>query len=200
MKCGIYARVSMEETDSKDKRYQEPENQLQPLREWAKAKELEIYKEYVDRGSGKDANRPAFKEMLNEAMLRRFNIILVWRLDRFSRETMLMQVSRISELRERGIAIQSLTESWLDTSQNNPSSELILAVMAWSAAEERRRISERTKAGIARRRAIGQWRGGRPRKERGGAPTIEGKEGRSLKTENAPFLPPFNNADNSSLR
>jgi DNA invertase Pin-like site-specific DNA recombinase len=50
--------------------------------------------------------------------------------------------------------------------------------MTWVAGEERRKISERTKAGIAQRRAIGQWKGGRPRKERGGMPTIEDKKPR----------------------
>ena len=77
MKVAIYARVSMEEGDNKDKRYQEPENQLQPLREWAKAQGWEIANEYVDRCSGADHNRLNFKKMLNDAMLLRFNTILV---------------------------------------------------------------------------------------------------------------------------
>ncbi|KKL91780.1 hypothetical protein LCGC14_1891350, partial [marine sediment metagenome] len=45
---------------------------------------------------------------------------------------------------------------------------IILAIMSWMAAEERKKISDRTKAGIARRRAIGQWKGGRPKKKKGG--------------------------------
>jgi DNA invertase Pin-like site-specific DNA recombinase len=154
----------MEEGDSNDRRYQEPENQLEPLRTWAKALGLEITKEYVDRGTGKDANRPALREMLQEAMLRRFTIILVWKLDRFSREKMTVLLGRVTELRNRGIAIKSLTETWCDTSQDNPVSELMLAIFGWVAAEESRRISERTKAGIQRLRNIGQWKGGRPKK------------------------------------
>ena len=165
MKVCLYARVSMEEGDTKDRRYQEPENQLEPLREWAKRMDWEIVKEYVDRGSGADPNRQAFRLMLNEAMLLRFNNILIWKLDRFSRETLSVSVGRIQKLRERGIGIKSLTESWLDTDKENPTSELILAIMAWSAGEERRKISERTRAGIARRRAIGVWKGGRPKKK-----------------------------------
>lgn len=164
MKVALYARVSMEETDKENRRYQEPENQLKPLRDWALMNEWESVGEYVDRGSGADTTREQFRKLLNDAMLLKFNAILVWKLDRFSRENMSTLVGRIETLRNRGIAIKSLTETWLDTSKDNPMGELVLAVMSWAAAEERRKISERTKAGIARRRAIGQWKGGRPKK------------------------------------
>jgi len=163
MKIAIYARVSMDE-HKEDRRYQEPENQLVPLREWASKQGWDVYKEYVDKASGADPNRPMFRMMLQDAMLLRFDNILVWKLDRFSRETMSQVIGRIQRLRERSIGIKSFTESWLDTSKDNPMGELVLAIMSWAAAEERRKISERTKAGIAQRRAIGQWRGGRPRK------------------------------------
>ena len=46
--------------------------------------------------------------------------------------------------------------------------EVVLAIMSWAASEERRKISERTKAGIARLKAKGQWKGGRPRAVRPG--------------------------------
>jgi DNA invertase Pin-like site-specific DNA recombinase len=155
----------MEEGNTQDKRYQEPENQLEPLRDWAYKMGWEVHKEYVDRGSGADPNRMAFREMLQEAMLLRFQNVLVWKLDRFSRESLSVCIGRIQKLRERGIGVKSMTENWLDTGKDNPTSDLILAIMAWASAEERRKISERTRAGIARRRAIGQWRGGRPKKK-----------------------------------
>ena len=164
MKVCLYARVSLEEGDKNDRRYQEPENQLEPLREWAKRQGWEIIKEYIDRGSGADPNRPNFRLMLQEAMMMRFESILVWKLDRFSRENMSQVVGRIQKLRERGIGIKSMTEDWVNTSKDNPMSDLVLAVMAWAAAEERRKISERTKAGIQRKRNLGQWKGGRPKK------------------------------------
>jgi DNA invertase Pin-like site-specific DNA recombinase len=164
MKVCLYARVSLEEGNKEDRRYQEPENQLEPLREWAKRQGWEIIKEYVDRGSGADSNRPNFKQMLTDAMLMRFNSILVWKLDRFSREPMFVAVGRIDKLRQRGVGIKSLTESWLDTGKENPMADLTLSIMSWAGSEERRKISERTKAGIQRRRNIGQWKGGRPKK------------------------------------
>jgi DNA invertase Pin-like site-specific DNA recombinase len=156
----------MEETDSNASQYQEPENQLQPLRNWAKEQGWEIYKEYVDRGSGANPARPAFREMMNEAMIPRFNSILVWRLDRFSREGISVVLGYIEKLRSRGVGLKSQTEMWLDTSNDNPITEMFLAVFAWVAKEERRKISERTKAGIQRLRNIGQWRGGKRGKDK----------------------------------
>jgi DNA invertase Pin-like site-specific DNA recombinase len=163
MKVALYARVSLDER-SDDKRFQDPENQLTQLREWAARMGYTVIGEYIDRASGADPNRPELRRMTSDAMMMRFSTILIWKLDRLSREPMNVVVSRIQKLRERGIGLKSLTESWLDTSADNPMSDLILAVMAWAAAEERRKISDRTRAGIQRLRNIGQWRGGRPKK------------------------------------
>jgi DNA invertase Pin-like site-specific DNA recombinase len=162
MKVAIYARVSMDES-KEDRRYQEPENQLAPLRDYAKSLGHEVVAEYVDRASGANPARVYFRRMKQDAMLRRFSGILVWKLDRFSREGITPTLSYIRELKERGVWVKSMTESWLDTSQEGIT-ELVLSIMSWAAAEERKKISERTKAGIARLRAIGQWKGGRPKK------------------------------------
>ena len=160
MKCCLYARVSIDETNREDRRYQEPENQLVPLRDWAKQMGWEVVREYTDRGSGADPNRPYFKRMLQEAMMMQFSTILVWKFDRFSREPMFVAIGRVQKLRERGIGIKSLTETWLDTSKDNPVGDMIMGIMSWAAAEERRKISERTKAGIQRRRNLGVYKGG----------------------------------------
>ena len=162
MKAALYARVSLDES-AQDKRYQEPENQLEPLREWCKEQGWEVVKEYVDRGSGANPARHQFREMMNDAMQRKFNVIIVWRLDRFSREGINAVLGYIQKLKDRGIGLKSQQEAWVDTSENNPMSEMIISIFAWVAQEERRKISERTKAGIQRRRNIGQWKGGRPK-------------------------------------
>ena len=148
MKVAIYARVSKDEKDESKKNYQEPKNQVDPLREWAKQRNWEIVKEYVDRGSGADPNRPEFRKMLQDGMMMRFNTILVWKFDRFSREPMFVAMGRVQKLKERGVGLISMTESWLDTSKENPMGDVILSIMAWASAEERRKISERTIAGI----------------------------------------------------
>lgn len=164
MKIALYARVSLDESiPFRDgHKYQEPENQLVPLREYAKIHDFEVVKEYVDRESGANPWRPSFREMLNDAHQGKFNAVLVWKLDRFSREPMLSTLSYLRDLQRKGVGVISLTESWMDTRNDNPISEVILAIMAWAAAEERRKISERTKAGIRRLKAIGRWKGGRP--------------------------------------
>jgi len=169
MKVAIYARVSLDENNKESKQYQDLENQLPPLRDFCKSMGWEIVREYSDKMSGANPARPEFREMINDAMLRKFSGIVVWKLDRFSREGILSTMSYIKQLKERGIWLKSMTESWLDTGQEGIT-EIILAIMSWSASEERKKISERTKAGIARRRAIGQWKGGRPKKEKRGVP------------------------------
>lgn len=166
MKVALYARVSLDE-DADDKRFQDPENQLVPLRNLAKALEYEIVEEYVDFKSGGDPNRPNFRRMMQDAMLRRFEGIMVWNSDRFSREGVLSTMAYVKQLKTRKVFLKSLTEAWLDTGDESMA-ELILAIMAWAAGSERKKISWRTKAGIAQKRAIGQWRGGRPKKGEGG--------------------------------
>ena len=165
MKVAIYARVSKDEK-AEDNRYQDVMNQISPLREWASRMGWDIIGTYHDQASGADATREGLVRMTRDAMMLKFQSILVWKLDRFSREPLSVVIGRIQKLRERGIGIKSLTEEWLNTSTDSPMADLVLAVMAWAAAEERRKISERTKAGIARKRAIGQWKGGRPKKYR----------------------------------
>lgn len=166
MKVALYARVSLDETDHKNRRFQDPENQLSALREYADVMNYDVIEEYFDRMSGANPARSRFRRMLQDARMRRFQGILVWKLDRFSREGIMNTMAYIKQLKERGVWLKSMTKSWLDTSQDGIT-DIVLAIMSWAAAEERKKISERTKAGIARRRAIGQWRGGRPKK--GGA-------------------------------
>lgn len=171
MKVALYARVSLEEGNKDDRRYQEPENQLEPLRAFAKAKGWEIVQEYVDRGSGANPARENFRKCLNDAMQHKFMAILVWKLDRFSREGISQVFAYIERLKSRNVALISLTESWLDTSKDNPMSDITLAVMSWASSWERQKISDRTKAGIQRLKNIGQYKGGRPtgwRKVKGG--------------------------------
>lgn len=164
MNVALYARVSMDETDKDSKRFQDPDNQLKPLREFCKSMNYTIIEEYIDHESGANPNRPEFRRMLQDALMRRFQGIIVWKLDRFSREGIINTMAYIKQLKERGIWLKSMTEGWLDTSQEGIT-DIILAIMSWAAAEERQKISDRTKAGIRRRRAIGQWKGGRPKKK-----------------------------------
>lgn len=160
MKVAIYARVSKDEASSKGV-LQDPMNQLVPLRKFCEAMEWNISAEFVDRASGGNSNRPQFQRMLGRVRQKHFDIILVWSLDRFSREGIVNTMSYIKQLRNYNTGLKSLQESWLDTKQEGVA-DIILSVMAWSAADESRKISERTKAGLARARAKGKTLG-RPR-------------------------------------
>ena len=168
MKVAIYTRVSLDEKDETKRQYQDPANQTQPLLEFCKAMGYEVAPEhiYTDKMSGANPARPAFRQMMTEAAMRRFSGIVVWKLDRFSREGVMPTLAYIKQLTDRGCWLKSMTESWLDTS-NNGITDIVLAIMAWCSAEERKKISERTKAGITRLKALGKWKGGRPKK--GGA-------------------------------
>lgn len=165
MKVALYARVSKDEMSS-DGQLQDPENQLQPMRKFCEAMDWIVSKEFVDRASGGSANRPQFQAMLGEVRQRHFDLILVWALDRFSREGMTNTLSYIKQLKEYKTGLKSIQESWLDTSQEGVS-ELLIAIFAWVAKEEKRKISERTKAGLAKLRLKG-IKLGRPKKEKGG--------------------------------
>jgi DNA invertase Pin-like site-specific DNA recombinase len=154
MKIAIYARVS------KSDESQDPQNQLAPLRDYAKAIGGDIISEYVDLASGKSTDRENFLMVLSDADKRKFDLLLIWALDRFSREGISNTLGYLERLKRNGIAIKSLKESWLDT-QDVGLGQLLLAIFSWVAQQERLRIVERTKAGLERARREGK-RLGRP--------------------------------------
>ncbi|MCX8202235.1 MAG: recombinase family protein [Candidatus Micrarchaeota archaeon] len=172
MRAAIYARVS---TDDKG---QDVENQLIQLREYCKAKGYEIYREYTEyiTGTGKK-RRPAFEEMMEDARKRRFDVLLVWSYDRFSRAG-LKDIHYISDLNEWGVKFVSYQESFLDTTTEM--GELLLPIFAWIAKQEAKKISERTKAGLQRAKSEGKSLG-RPKVEINGDIILKLRnEGKSL--------------------
>ena len=160
MKVFIYARVSKDEASS-DGSLQDPENQLIPLRKFAAAMGWEVSEEFVDRASGGSANRPEFQRMLSRVRQRHADVVFVWALDRFSREGMISTLSYIRQLKEYKTGLKSMQESWLDTTQEGVA-ELLLAIFSWVAQQERIKISERTKAGLQRKKAEGKILGRHP--------------------------------------
>jgi len=167
LEVGLYARVSKEETDVQGKMYQEPENQLKPMREYCKQMNWNIKFEFVDRKSGADSNRPEFQKMLSAARQHHFDLLLVWAIDRFSREPILNTLKYLETLKQNNIFLKSLTEN-IDT-RDSGASELIMLILMWLAREEREKISRRTKAGISRLKNLGNWKGGRPVIIKGGS-------------------------------
>src|SRR6266851_1089717 len=157
MRVAIYARVST------DDRGQDPENQLGQLRDWCAAVGRQIVAEFVDHASGSKGadKRPQFAAMLDAAHRRQFDVLLVWALDRLSREGMVPTIGHLQRLAVAGVAFHSYTEPMLST-DNEMVRDIVLAVMASLAKVERQKVSERTKAGLARVRAKGKRLGRAP--------------------------------------
>jgi len=166
MKVAIYARVSKEIVDRKNTRYQEPENQVDPLKEFCESMNWTVKFVFIDRKSGADSNRPEFKKMLAEARQHHFDLLLVWSLDRFSREPVLNTLSYLQQLKHHNVHFKSYSDG-IDTREMADTQELIMLILMWQSQNERKSISRRTKAGIQRRKNLGVWKGGRPRKKGG---------------------------------
>jgi DNA invertase Pin-like site-specific DNA recombinase len=154
MCVAIYARVS---TDDKG---QDPENQLRELRQWCISAGHTIAHEYVDQESGRKANRKEFTALFEDASRRKFDCVLFWALDRFSREGMVPTILHLQRLASYGVAFHSYTEAHLAT-DNELVRNILLALLASLAKVEAQKISDRTKAGMARAKAQGK-RIGRP--------------------------------------
>jgi len=147
----IYARVS---TDDKG---QNPENQLLQLRAWCKRMGYPLVREYVEHeNGGKSAEyRKQLAVMFTGAARREFDLLLVWSLDRFSREGMAATVAHLQRLASHGVAFRSFTEEHLST-ENELVRNILPATLSSLAKLEREKISQRTKAGLERARAKGK--------------------------------------------
>ena len=146
MRVAIYARVS-----SRDKG-QDPENQVYQLREFAE-KHGTVYKVFTEEVSGGKSDRSEFKQMLLEAYQKKFDLVVFWRLDRFSREGALPTLKYLKELRDHGVNYKSFTEPYLDSL--GPFGDVIVSMLATIAAQDLIKISENTKAALAKKQAAG---------------------------------------------
>ncbi len=154
MKTALYARVSTAD--------QSCELQLRELREYVARWEWKVAGEYVDTGwSGAKANRPELNRLMDDARLRRFDAVVCWKLDRFGR-SLVHCVSAIQELAGLEIRFLAISQG-LDTGQHNPTSQLLLHVLAAVAQFERELIRERVAAGMKTAKAQGKVIG-RPRR------------------------------------
>jgi DNA invertase Pin-like site-specific DNA recombinase len=156
MRVAIYARVS-----SKGGR-QEAENQLRQLRAFALSQSWTLVHEFVDRLSGKTADREQFQLMFQAASVRGFDVLLFWSLDRLSREGTVATLNHLQRLNSYGVGYRSYTEQYLDST--GIFKEAVIGILAAVARQERVRLSERTIAGLQRAKAHGRV-GGRPRTE-----------------------------------
>ena len=144
MKVALYARVSKEDG-------QTPENQLDIIRSLAERRGYEVVAEYVDKASGKDANRPQFAAMMEAACRHDFDAIMAVRMDRIMRSLLHLH-EVLQRLDLYGVKLL-LTDMELDFT--TPAGRLTINVLGAVAQWEREIISTRTKEGLQRRRANG---------------------------------------------
>jgi len=157
MRVAIYARVS---TNDKG---QDPENQLRELRAWCVNSGHTITREYVEHETGRRGaeKRKQFAALFEDAAKRKFDLVLFWALDRFSREGMAQSIVHLQRLTSYGVTFHSYTEPHLAT-DNELVRNILLALLSSLAKVEAQKISDRTKAGMNRARAKG-IKIGRPR-------------------------------------
>jgi DNA invertase Pin-like site-specific DNA recombinase len=150
-RVAIYARVS-----TKD---QSVDMQLNDLERYSKERGLNIFNIYKDSGvSGTKETRPALGELMNDAKKRKFDMVLVWRFDRFARSTKHL-VTALHEFRHLGIDFISFQEN-IDTS--SPLGEAIFTIISAMSKLERDIIAERVKGGLRKAKANGK-KLGRPK-------------------------------------
>jgi DNA invertase Pin-like site-specific DNA recombinase len=149
-RVALYARVSTITG-------QDPEMQLRELREYAQHRDLVIVGEYVDHMTGSKDSRPSLNRMMADAAQRRFDAVLVWKLDRFGRSLRHL-VNAIAELEALGVAFISLRDN---VDLTTPSGRLMFQIIGAMAEFERSLIQERVKAGLRNAKAKGR-RLGRP--------------------------------------
>jgi DNA invertase Pin-like site-specific DNA recombinase len=143
MRAAIYARVST--TD------QNCEMQLRELREYVIRRGWVNAGEYVDTGwSGGKASRPQLDRLMRDAAQHKFDCVLCWKLDRFTR-SMVHLVDQLGRLRSAGVRFVASSQS-IDTDESNPTSRLLLHILGAVAEFERELIRERVTSGLKRYR------------------------------------------------
>lgn len=147
----LYARVSTNNG-------QDPAMQIRELREHCKLRGWKLSDEYVDkRISGAKDSRPELNRLMNDAHRRRFDIVAVWKFDRFARSVSHL-LRALETFRALGIEFVSLCEN-VDTS--TPTGKMVFTVLGSVSELERSLIGERVRAGLRNAKSKGT-RLGRP--------------------------------------
>ena len=153
MIAAIYARVSISD------KQQNPETQILSLREFVDNQDWEIFQTDVDQAPATDlAHRYAWRQLLEDASKRRFDLVLVWRMDRAFRSV--LDATTLERLRGWAVGPRSYSEPWPDTTSSF--GEALYYITVAYAQLERGILRERVKAGMDRARRQGRQIG-RPR-------------------------------------
>jgi DNA invertase Pin-like site-specific DNA recombinase len=152
-RVALYVRVS-----TKD---QSVDMQLNDLERYVNERAFNVFKVYRDDGiSGTKDNRPGLNQLMDDARKRKFDVVLVWRFDRFARSTKHL-VTALYDFRNLNIDFISYQEN-IDTS--SPLGEAIFTIISAMSKLERDIIAERVKGGLRKAKANGV-RLGRPQSD-----------------------------------
>jgi DNA invertase Pin-like site-specific DNA recombinase len=147
VKTALYCRVSTGDQDCG--------MQLKELREYVFKRGWKNAGEYVDTGfSGAKASRPALDRLMADAAQRKFDCIVVYKIDRFGRSVLHLN-QQLAALTSYGVRFIATSQS-LDTDEKNPTSRLLLQILASVSEFEREMIRERTLCGIRAAKAAGK--------------------------------------------
>ena len=155
MRAAVYARVSSEEQAERGT----IENQIEFATKYCDLHQIDIVEWYKDDGITGIIpleERPEGKRLLEDAQNKKFDLVLVYRLDRLGRSARII-LNAVHELEQYGVKIKSMTEPF-DTGDAN--GRFLLTVLAGVADLERETILERMQHGANRAARAGKWLGG----------------------------------------
>lgn len=156
MKVAIYGRVSTEEQDA--------DKQIFICEDYSKRQGHSIVGTYKDIISGTTSSRPEFNKLLEDMRSKKFDAIIVTKLDRLGRSLQHL-LSLFDEFQKQGVHFIAVTQN-IDTT--SAAGKLQMQIMGAFAEFERNIISERTKEGLKRKKEGKRGADKKPRKRRGG--------------------------------
>jgi len=152
-RAAIYARVSTED--------QTTDNQVPVLKDLAARRGWEVVDIYTEEVSAwRAGHQLELKKLLKRASYHEYDILIVWALDRLTREGIGNIMQLFNTFRTYGVQVISHQEPWLE--QAGPMADLLTAIAGWAAEFESARRSERIKAAVARKKARGELVGRKP--------------------------------------
>lgn len=152
MNAVIYARYS-----SDDQREESIEGQLRECKEYAERNGMTVISTYIDRAlSAKTDNRPQFQQMIQDSDTHTFEVVLVWKLDRFTRNRYDAAFYR-RELRNNHVKVVSVTEKISDTPEGIMMEGMLDTIAEYYSAE----LSEKVKRGHKENALKAKFNGGR---------------------------------------
>lgn len=149
---------------------QEEEHQRQGIRQWLEKHGLTIgdVDVYAEQGSGADADRGQFQALIDAIDTDDYTDVVIWEISRIARKGFLAQ-QFFDTCEDQGTTIH-VTNGSVRTVEPDGHGRMVADVIAAVAAEERRSLIRRTKAGINRAKQEGKWVGQVP----AGFTTIDG--------------------------